>query len=1034
MASQSLVNHPSLCLAGFTLRGELYPHPEGHPALSRNHGCALTFSSCLHHARTLHRDHPEHTSSSLVLCCIILLLTAEARAGNGKISGSVTAEGSGQPLQASVEVLGTRIGTVSDSAGLFVILNVPPGSYSVRAAAVGWAPVTFEEVILYENQILSLNFILKPQEIVLSETVVESHPPAIDPSKTSAWRRFDTEDFNQLPVSSAAQVVALSAASFGESVRGGRAQQTVTIVDGIDITDKYAARYGELTVGDGFYQVPTTSPRYRGAALLEPSLNSIDQGGLYAGAWGAEYGGVSGAVSYALKEGRGRWTGSAYGRISQLGGLQHLGPDIYNDQGIYAAEKAKRATSPSASQQWESTLFTWVPGKYSYGDDPDIEGGLALGGPLWTDAGIYLTGQIYDTHGRLPGFRFRQFNGSLKFNASPWNSTRLNITALLEDRGRLFGWKNRAYIDQYRYYLEAVPCTDGLTGVGGLKFTQLLGPKSFYEIQLTANYRSSRTGYCDDNGDGKIALGEHGTFLTWEDTAQVNRYQATSTLAAQRDKFFAVSGVWDYVTTTLSFLLAGPPIRYKDIATLSYSARALFSSSFGPHHVLTAGARATFYEFSVLSRQGGGLYPTVRNYVEESWTRQPREFSVYIEDQMEYAGMIVNAGLRADLFDQRSGDYLNWYDPVELQSTPSGISVLKQVRGENVPPILVVSPRLGVSHPVSENMAVHFSMSIAHDLPPYSLLFTDYRKDGYYLTRLLRVGQDLQSSTSYDFGVQWAPVDGMAIDINAYLKDYQNYFSADWGAIPVVFADFNGMGVHLWMPVLTSHGSVLSRGLEITLRMRRRDPVSFLSMAGHASYTYSFAKAGAEVGMNQTQFSPQTGDSALYGGSLPFDQLDQWNKTFVHIPGGASTSLRGYDRRHRFTCSGVFYFPADLSLSLTGQFASGFYYPLLSADSYVPAWDEGPWNKQIDFRLEKGFALGANVRFSLYADLINAFNWVNIVALVENPNPLGTATQAFVKYQDPTGGPMYNRPVTTNEGSFVYGVPREVYFGARLDF
>ena len=131
---------------------------------------------------------------------------------------------------------------------------------------------------------------------------------------------------------------------------------------------------------------------------------------------------------------------------------------------------------------------------------------------------------------------------------------------------------------------------------------------------------------------------------------------------------------------------------------------------------------------------------------------------------------------------------------------------------------------------------------------------------------------------------------------------------------------------------------------------------------------------------------------------------------------------------------GCFHFPADLSLSFTGRFASGFYYPLPGPEPYVTEWGEGPWNKQIDIRLEKGFPLGGNLRFSLYVDLINAFNWSNIVAFSGDRDVLATGTIAWIKNGDPTGGPLYNRPVTSREGTLLYGVPREVYFGAQLDF
>ena len=954
------------------------------------------------------RGHMCHSARivSFGFCCILISHSSAAWAANGKINGWVRAAVSGLPLQASVEIVGTGIGTVADSSGRFVLLNVPPGSYTLRATAVGWKPTSLDAVVLHENQILNLVFTMTPQDIVLTETVIESPQPAIDPSKTSAWTRFETEEFTELPVHAAAAVLQLSPASFGESVRGGRAHQTVTVVDGIDITDKYVPRYGELGFGETMlFPVPTTSPRSGSASLLDIPLNSIDQGTLFAGTWGPEYGGVSGAVSYTLRQGGRRWSGSAHARISQLGGLKHLGPDVYNDQAIYFAEKAKRAAATSAYSRWESTLFTWSAGKYDYGNDPDVEGGFSIGGPLWDDAGLYITTGYYDTHGRLPGFRFRQFNGTLKFSATPWNGVRLNLTALLEDRGRLLGWKNRAYIDQYRYFLEGVPRTDGVTGVGGARFTYMITPQSYCEIQLSASSRNSRTGYCDDNDDGRISIDEGGDFLTWEDTAQVNRYQSIGSLVSQPDKFFSPSGGVLIDPRAATFVVAGPAIRYKELSTLTYTAQVLFSSTVGSHHTLTSGLRATFHDISLLSRQGGALYPAYRNYTEESWTRRPREFNVYISDQMDFAGLIVSACVRLDVFDLRSADYLNLFAPFELRTSPAGTPIVYQVRGPDVPPRAYVSPRLAVSHPVSDVMALHFSMSITQDQPPYSLLFTEYRKEGNWIARLVRVGQDPQHSTSYDLGLQWSPVDQVAIDINAYQKDYGNYFSTDWGTNPSVYVELAGSGSsRAWLPVFTTHGSVLSRGVEVSFNVRPTQLASFITAGGRASYSYSYAVGGLETGPNRTQFSAVLGDSALYGGTLPFDQFDGWNKKYVHIPGGLSTTVRGYDRRHRFTCSGIFSLPADLTLSVAGRFASGFYYPLPGPEPYITEWGEGPWNKQIDLRLRKEFPLEGGTRISLYVDLINAFNWVNIVALVGDPNVLGTSTQAWTNNQDPTGG------------------------------
>ena len=69
----------------------------------------------------------------------ILLLSLKAFAGDtGKLAGAVTDATTKEPLVgASVLVVGTSMGASTDLDGRFVILNVPPGSYTLRATTVG---------------------------------------------------------------------------------------------------------------------------------------------------------------------------------------------------------------------------------------------------------------------------------------------------------------------------------------------------------------------------------------------------------------------------------------------------------------------------------------------------------------------------------------------------------------------------------------------------------------------------------------------------------------------------------------------------------------------------------------------------------------------------------------------------------------------------------------------------------------------------------------------------------------------------------
>ncbi len=69
-----------------------------------------------------------------------------------------------------------------------------------------------------------------------------------------------------------------------------------------------------------------------------------------------------------------------------------------------------------------------------------------------------------------------------------------------------------------------------------------------------------------------------------------------------------------------------------------------------------------------------------------------------------------------------------------------------------------------------------------------------------------------------------------------------------------------------------------------------------------------------------------------------------------------------------------------------------------------------------------------------YVDVINAFGWENIIAY----NSTNVGQLAWERTGDPTGGPTINRPIgigaNGNDGSMIYDIPREVFFGLSYSF
>ena len=80
--------------------------------------------------------------SSVFSLLLLALFSATAFAQNRRISGRVTAEGSGEPLAAvSVNVVGTTVGTYTDDQGRFT-LSAPDGPVTLRVRRIGFSART----------------------------------------------------------------------------------------------------------------------------------------------------------------------------------------------------------------------------------------------------------------------------------------------------------------------------------------------------------------------------------------------------------------------------------------------------------------------------------------------------------------------------------------------------------------------------------------------------------------------------------------------------------------------------------------------------------------------------------------------------------------------------------------------------------------------------------------------------------------------------------------------------------------------------
>jgi len=151
-------------------------------------------------------------SKALVVRVALFLIAGHVLAGTtGKIAGIVKDAKTGEPMVgANIVLQGTMYGSSTDLNGYYVILNIPPGTYSAAISFIGYAKTTIEGIKVSNDLTTKVDVAL--QEIVLEsqqEVVVTAERPIIRKDLTSSESRVDAGQIRNLPVQEVGEVLAL---------------------------------------------------------------------------------------------------------------------------------------------------------------------------------------------------------------------------------------------------------------------------------------------------------------------------------------------------------------------------------------------------------------------------------------------------------------------------------------------------------------------------------------------------------------------------------------------------------------------------------------------------------------------------------------------------------------------------------------------------------------------------------------------------------------------------------------------------------
>ncbi|MGH7454249.1 MAG: TonB-dependent receptor, partial [bacterium] len=547
-------------------------------------------------------------------------ISATAFAGTtGKIAGKVTDKKTGEPLPGvNITVTDTRLGAVTDLEGNFIILQVPPGIYSIRASLIGYQELVFEKVRVSVDLTTRFDFQLGEIVLELGQTVtVVAERPLVQKDLTSTSNTVGADVISQLPVENFTDIVNLQAGVVEGHFRGGRSGEVAYLVNGIPMNDVYS-----------------------GSFALQVENNTIQELEVISGTFNAEYGqAMSGVVNVVTKEGGEKFHGSI---SSYVGDYVSTKDDIFWHikafNPIYNFESSFSGPVPGLNNK----LTFFASGRY-YHNEGAIYGRKVF---LPSDSANFPSNAVRDWYmeSRGVGYRFsseaefQRLADSLKSSADfvAMNPSKrltgqlklvyqLSPTIKIDYEGLLQNRDFREYDHSFRFNPAGNFQREQRAWSNALAVTKVFNSRTFLQIKGSAF-----------NADYKQFVHENAL-----DPAYVN----PELLRAAGGNAFRTGGeqMWHFYRNTRT------NIGKMDLTWQATNQHLLKLGLEGRQHRLWLRA------FEIRLNRETGFKPSVPEQTQnvsnnDTYLRRPYEISAYAQDKMEFDYLIVNAGLRFDYF------------------------------------------------------------------------------------------------------------------------------------------------------------------------------------------------------------------------------------------------------------------------------------------------------------------------------------------------------------------------------------------------
>ncbi len=688
----------------------------------------------------------------LVLIAVFFLVMAPEALAQGTLVGRIIDTEFNEPLiGVNVIVTGTTSGAATDSDGRYRIENLRAGQYSVRISYIGFETKLFTDVQIRDGEETVLNVELG--EAVLStedEVVIIGERPLVDVEESASTTRLSREQLEAAPLRDVQDAVSSQVGIMqdptGLYIRGGRANETGFIVDGVSAKDPLA--------GTGF-----------GLDLGSNSFQSIE---VTTGGVGAEFGDVtSGVVSVQTQDGTDTFEGFFNHKRDHLG---------FNDD-AESNFKEEVFEFNLSGPIVKGKLRFFVSGQVQLSDGftrlqstPDqVRTSLVDGTFLMPRTGNRWNGISKLTYQLKPGMKLQgSYQRSFTVNQ---NTRMLQVTG------------NDAIVQpgfQYAFILDPDNANtyahDNI--ISYVKWSHVLGDRSFYDIQVSRLFTRLRA---DANG------------RRWRPEAVTSELDPASIVTFPPNIFVDNDG--QPLDPNALFVLPGPGLinnggiatQFHDHFAEEWTARVSYTRfSVSKNHQTNVGLEMKFNDYQwidvirpwVGAPIGSDAEGTGTNRLGEAsdiWRVKPRRGGLWVSHQIRFRGLVANLGTRLEYWSP--GKYVD--DLIDDPQAPILDSVRESYKDGTVNVFGLATkfrmlPKVRVSFPIQENRVLFFNYGHSTILPHPTFVYTGldpFFQDRSFFSDLGNPDLDPEVDISYELGLRTQFTSNDVLTLTGFWRD-----------------------------------------------------------------------------------------------------------------------------------------------------------------------------------------------------------------------------------------------------------------------